>query len=139
MSLVVLPPPFLIWSLKNKLIWKLVRDYASIYVKFLNRHQRNKFLRICLENDIILDFLRFRVPENRVFSNQAVHSFQTKLLRTEKNKARRDEKNVEVKLERAGGAVQRGVDGKFWPSVINYLSHRDKDKQQQSKRPIRRS
>ena len=46
----------------------------------------------------------------------------TKLLRTEINKARTDEKDVEVKLERARGAVQRGVDEKFWPSVIKYLS-----------------
>ena len=68
--------------------------------------------------------MRFRVPENGVFLNQAVHSFQTKLLRTEMNTARTDEKNVEVKLERARGAVQRGVNEKFWPSVIKYLSFR---------------
>ena len=115
---------------KNKLIWNLVLDYASIYVKYINCHQRVKFLRVCLENDIIPDFLRFRVPENGVFSNQVVHSFQTKLLRTEINKARTDEKNVQVKLERTRGAVQSGVDAKFWPlncfghSVIKYLSLR---------------
>ena len=124
MSTIELPPPILIWTLKNKLIWKLFCDYASIYVKFINCHQRVKFLRVCLENDIIPDFLRFRVPKNGVFLNQAVHSFQTKLLRTEINKARTDEKNVEVKLERARSAVQRGVDEKFWPSVIKYLSLR---------------
>ena len=45
--------------------------------------------------------------KNGVFSNQAVHSFQTKLLRTEINKARTDEKNDEVKLEKARSAVQR--------------------------------
>ena len=81
-------------------------------------------MRACTENDIIPDFLRFREPENRVFSNQAVHSFQTKLLSTEINNARSDEKNVQVKLERARGAVQRGVDDKFWPSVIKYLNLR---------------
>ena len=68
--------------------------------------------------------MRFRVPENGVFSNQAVLSFQTKLLRTEINKARTDEKNVEVKLEKARGAVQRGVDENFWPSLIKDLSLR---------------
>ena len=52
-----------------------------------------------------------------MFSNQAVHSFQTKPLRTEINKARKG-------IERARGAVQRGVDEKFWPSVIKYLSLR---------------
>ena len=48
-----------------------------------------------------------------MFSNHAVHSFQTKILRKEINKARTDEKTIEVKLERARGAVQRGVDEKF--------------------------
>ena len=66
--------------------------------------------------------MRFRVPENVVFLNQAVHSFQTKLVRMEMNKARTDEKKVEVKKERTRGAVQRGVNEKFWPSVIKYLS-----------------
>ena len=64
------------------------------------------------------------VPENGVFLNQVVHSFQTKLLRTEINKARTDDRNIEVKLESARGAVQRGVDEKFWPSVIKYFSLR---------------
>ena len=57
-----------------------------------------------------------------MYSNQVVQCFQTKLLRTEINKARTDEKNVEVKLERARGTVLRGVDEKFWPSVMKYLS-----------------
>ena len=109
---------------KNKLIWRLVRDYASIYVKLINCHQRVEFSRVCLENDIIPNFLRFRVPENGVFSNQAVHSFQTKFLRKEINKARTDEKNVDVKLERARGAVHRGVDEKIWPLLDKYLSLR---------------
>ena len=96
---------------------EISRDYASKYVKFIDCHQGVKFFRVCLENDIIPDFLRFRVPENGVFSNQALHSFQTKLLRTEINKARTDEKNVVVKLER-----RRDADEKFWPSVMKYLS-----------------
>ena len=75
MSTVVLPPSILIWNLKNKLIWKLVRDYASIYVKFINCHQRVKFLRVCLENDIILDFLSFRVPHFSKRKEQVMRMF----------------------------------------------------------------
>ena len=55
-----------------------------------------------------------------MFSNQVVHSFKKKLLGTEINMARTNDKNVEVKLERARGAVQRVVDEKFWPSVMKY-------------------
>ena len=120
---VVLPPQIFIWILK-KLIWKLVRNYAAIYDKLINCHKSVKFLRVCLENDNILDFLIFRVPENAVFSNQAVNRFQKTLLRTEIKKARTDEKNVEGKLERARGAVQRGVDEKFLPCVMKHLSLR---------------
>ena len=68
--------------------------------------------------------MTFRVPEIGVFSNQAVHSFRKKLVRTEINKARTDEKNVESKLEMARGALQRSVNAKFWPSVMKYLSLR---------------
>ena len=99
MSTVVLPPPILIWTLKSKIIWKLVRDYASIYVKFNICNQGVNFLRVCLENDILLDFLRFRVPEIVVFLNQSVHSFETTFLRTEINKTRTDERVFEGKLK----------------------------------------
>ena len=75
MSTVVLPPSILIWNLKNKLIWKLVRDYASIYVKIINCHQRVKFLRVCLENDIILDFLSFGVPHFSKRKEQVMRMF----------------------------------------------------------------
>ena len=90
MSRVAFPPAILTRTLKKELVRKLVNDYASICVKFINCHNRVKFLRVCPQNDIILDFLRFRVPEKGVFFNQAVHSFQTKLLRTEINKAKTD-------------------------------------------------
>ena len=76
----------------------LVRDYASIHVKFINSHQRVKFLSFRLEKDIVLDFLRFWVPENGVFLNQVVHNFKTKRLRTDFNKANTEKKNVEGKL-----------------------------------------
>ena len=127
MSTVVLPPPILIWSFKNKLIWKLVRNYAFIYVKYVNC-LHVKFSRLCLENDIIPDSVRLRSPEKRVFLNHAVDSFQTKFLRMKINRARSDEKNIEVKLERARGEAQRGLDEKFWPSVMKYLSLRGQRK-----------
>ena len=59
-----------------------------------------------------------------MFSNQAVYSLQTKLLRTETNKARADEKNVKGILERASVPVHRCVDEKFRPPILQYLSLR---------------
>ena len=87
MTAVVLPPPMLRWILRKKL----------------------KFLRKCQSNDIIPEFLRFRVPENGVFSDQAVHSFQLKLLRTEINQARSEEKKIDDDLAKAREVVRRGM------------------------------
>ena len=79
MTAFLLPPPLLRLVLKRKLTWKLVLDYLKQFNKFNTSFMRIKFLRKCLNNDITPDFLRFRVPDNDVFSDQAVHSFQLRL------------------------------------------------------------
>ena len=52
------------------------------------------------------------------FSDQALQSFQTRLVGAEINKPRTDDKNPEDKLEKAKATVQSGGDQKFWPSVM---------------------
>ena len=84
---ILLPPPLLRLGLKRKLTWKLVLDYLKHFNNLNSNFLRIKFLRKCLVNDIIPDFLRFRVPDNGVFSDQAVHSFQLRLLRSEISQA----------------------------------------------------
>ena len=80
MTAILLPPPLFRMVLKRKLTWKLVLDFLKHFKKFNSSFLRIKFLRKCLDNDIIPDFLRFRVPDNGVFfSDQAVHSFQLRL------------------------------------------------------------
>ena len=68
------------------------------------------------------DFLRFRVPDNGVFSYQAVHSFQLRLLRSEISKANADRAKASVNLAKAREVVRRGIDEKRWPSVLFYLN-----------------
>ena len=80
---ILLPPTFLRLILKRKLTWKLVLDYIKHFSKIDSSFLRIKFLRKYLDNDIMPDFLRFCVPDNCVFSDQAVHSFQLRLLRSE--------------------------------------------------------
>ena len=48
-----------------------------------------------------IGLLKFRVQGNRVFSDQDVHCFQLKLLRTEINKTIIDKKNISDKLGNA--------------------------------------
>ena len=67
-----------------------------------------KFLRNCLKNDLIPDFLKFRVPEN-VFLDQAGHNFQLKLLWTEFSRANEDMKRYEEMLMKARSFVQKNL------------------------------
>ena len=90
MTAILLPPPRLCMEVKRKLTWKLVLDYLKHFNKFNSSFRRIKFLRKCLDNDIIPDFLRFCVPDNGVFSDHAVHSFQLRLLISELSQANAD-------------------------------------------------
>ena len=84
---------------------------------------RNKFLRKCLDSDIIPDFLQFRVPDNGVFlSDQAVHSFQLRLIRSEISQANADIIKASGNIAKAREVARRGINEKWWPSVIFYLN-----------------
>ena len=79
-------------------------------------------MRKCLDNDVKPDFLRFRVPDNGVFSDQAVHSFQLRLLRSKLSQANADRAKAPGNLIKAREVVRRGIDEKWWPSVKFYLN-----------------
>ena len=75
-----------------------LEKFLKFFKKFQVSVHRLKFLRKCLKNDLIPDFLKFKVPENGFFSDQAVHNFQLKLLRTETSRANEDRKRYEEML-----------------------------------------
>ena len=54
-----------------------------------------------------IGFMKFGVPENGFFSDQAVHNFQFKLLRTETFGANEDRKRYEEMLMKARSLVQK--------------------------------
>ena len=60
------------------------------------------------------------MPYNGVFSDQVVHSFQLRLLRSEISQADADRAKASGNLVKAREAVRRGIDEKWWPSVIFY-------------------
>ena len=62
------------------------------------------------------------MPDNGVFSDQAVHSFQLRLLRSEISQAIADRAKASGNLVKAREIVRRGIDEKWWPSVIFYLN-----------------
>ena len=62
------------------------------------------------------------MPDNGVFSDQAVHSFQVRLLRSQLSQANADRAKALGNLLKAREVVRRGIDEKWWPSVIFHLN-----------------
>ena len=58
------------------------------------------------------------------FLDQAVHSFQLRLLRSEISQANADRAKASGNLVKAREVVRRGIDEKWWPSVIFYLNRK---------------
>ena len=89
-------------------------DYLNHFSKFISSFLRIEVLRKCLDNNNIPDFLRFRVPDKGVFSDQAVHRFPLRLLRTEISQANADRAKASRNLAKAKGVARRGKDKKWW-------------------------
>ena len=121
MTTVLLPAVWLRKILKRKITWKIVLDYLKFFKKVQVSVHRLKFLRKCLKNDLIPDLLKFRVPENGFFSDQAVHNFQLKLLRTETSRANEDRKMYEEMLRNARSLVQKEIDKQWWAFIFRFV------------------
>ena len=76
-----------------------MKDYLKFFKEVQVSVQRLKLLRRCLKNDLIPDFLKFRV-----------HNFQLKLVRTETSRANEDRKKYEEMLMKARSLVQKEID-----------------------------
>ena len=72
----------------------------------------------CNNNDIIPDFLRFRIPKNEVFSDQVVHSFQLKLLGKEISRTEQGRRLFEEKLGEDRGILRKEVKKELLPSIV---------------------
>ena len=62
------------------------------------------------------------MPDNGVFSDQAVHTFQLRHLRSEISQANADRAKASGNLVKARELVRRGIDEKWWPSVLFHLN-----------------
>ena len=62
--------------------------------------------------------MRFRIPKNEVFSDQAVHSFQLRLLRKEISRAEQVRRLFEKKLGEDWGILRKEVKKKLLPSIV---------------------
>ena len=68
-----------------------------------------------------------RIPENGVFSDQAVRSFHLKPIRTEMGRAKRDSGSAAEDLGKICDVVRRVTDEVLWASFINYVLRQARD------------
>ena len=117
----LLPKTWLRYILKKSNCFKLYLDYLKSLNKVTSCNYRIEFLKQCLNNDIIPDFLRFRAPKNEIFSEQAVHSFQLKLLKQEINRAEKGRKVFREKLVTDRSSFREKVRPELMPSVVSCI------------------
>ena len=78
-------------------------------------------------NDISPDSLRFQIPKNEVFSDQAVHSFQLKLLGKEISRAEQGRRLFEEKLGEDRGILRKEVKKELIPSIVYSIRKKMRD------------
>ena len=111
-------------NLQKKDCWKPYLDYENNVCKYESIRCRKKFLKNCLSTDIIPDFLKFRVPKTDVLSDQAVHSFQLKMLRSEISTAADTHHKTDQKRAASRKVLLKNRDNHLLPSVIFVLRNR---------------
>ena len=97
---------------------KLFFNYVQSRRNMENARNRTRFLKKCLENDLIPKFLAFRVPENGCFENSVVHNFQKRLLRREVAKANEAQESRAQELELARNTSKGLLLEWLVPSVV---------------------
>ena len=65
--------------------------------------------------------MRFRAPKNEIFSEQALHSFQLKLLKREINRAEKGRKVFKENLETDRSNFRENVRPELMPSVVGSI------------------
>ena len=108
-------------------IQKTVLNHEKHLNSFNNSQFCLNFLRKCLDTDIIPNVLRFRVPKNGVFSDQAVHSFQIKLFRTEMGRAKEERGRAAEGFGKVRDIVRRTIVERLWPSVTKNVLRQARD------------
>ena len=81
------------------------------------------FLEKCLINDVIPNFLRFRIPENGCFEPTIVQKFQRRLLKAELGKARSIFEHAINRLNDARCVLKENCRVLLLPSVILFIRY----------------
>ena len=117
----LLPKRWLRYILKRSNCYKLYLDYLKTLNKVTSCTHQIEFLKQCLKNDIIPDFLRFRAPINEIFSEQVVHSFQIKLLKQGINRTKKGRKMFKEKFETERSNFREKLRPELIPFVVGSI------------------
>ena len=99
-------------------LWKAYLDYQKQRRRVIHNLAGAEFIRRCLKNDLIPNFLKFRIPANGCFEQATVHIFQKRLLRKELSKAVTAQNEAQEPLERARNKLRDSVPQHLLISIV---------------------
>ena len=116
-----LPKRLLEVILKSIDCYGTLHNYRTIRMKILKVRMRIKFLEKCYCYKLVPYFLRSKIPTNGAFKEEAVRSFQRRLLKLELNNAHKHSAGLNEKLLICRTKVQTEIPEIFWASIINVI------------------
>ena len=99
------------------------RQGLKLIEKTVKCDQRIQFLQNCKKADIIPKFLKFRIPNNGCFDDNAVHTFQKSLLQKEISKAKDQLKVLNNQIQDKLSILRDHTRAKCIPSVLFHIRH----------------
>ena len=114
----ILPKRVLEAILKKIRLYEIFHNYRKVRLKMLTCMKRTQFLSKCLNNNLIPNFLRFKIPSNGVFNEKAVFKFQRELLKSELSKAHNDLKYLKQECSKTRLKIQNDIPEVLWSSIL---------------------
>ena len=115
------PKKLLIGILKRIDGYEIFHGYRKTRMKILRMTKRAKFLINCMQYSLIPNFLRFKIPENGVFNDEAVKQFQRRLLKLEISKTHKHLKDLENEIAKHRQLVQDRIPMVLWGPLVSVL------------------
>ena len=115
------PKKLLIGILKRIDCYEIFHSYRKTRMMILRMTKRAKFLINCMQYSLIPNFLRFKIPDNGVFKDEAVTLFQRRLLKLEISKTHKYLKDLETEVAKHRLLIQDKIPMVLWGPLVNVL------------------
>ena len=108
--------------LNRRNLFRLFKEYKSARLLLAKTSVRTSFLKRCIDNNIIPTFLRFKVPTNGKFTEEAVNAFQTRLLKNEFTNANMQLKSLKDMLKDKRNELKIAVNSTGYPNLLAHIA-----------------